>query len=79
MSQDKFQTIGSPDWIKNKKATINLKNEDDKCFEYVATVALNYEEIKKDPQRISKTKPFTNKYNWNRIKYPSKINEYFVY
>ena len=25
--------IDSPDWIKNKKATVNLKNEDDKGFQ----------------------------------------------
>ena len=24
--------IDSPDWIKKKKATINLKNTDDSCF-----------------------------------------------
>ena len=36
------------------------------------TVALNYEEIKKDPQRITKIKPFINKYNWERIKFLSK-------
>ena len=35
--------IDSPDWIKKKKATINPKNEDDKCFQYAAAVALNYE------------------------------------
>ena len=28
---------------------------------------LNHEEIKKDPQRIAKRKPFTNKYNWEGI------------
>ena len=27
--------------LKNKKVTINPKNYDDKCFQYVATVALN--------------------------------------
>ena len=32
--------IDSPNWIKNKKAIINPKNEDDKCFLYAATVAL---------------------------------------
>ena len=32
--------------LKKKKATINPKNTDDKCFQYVVTVALNYEEIK---------------------------------
>ena len=33
--------IDSPDWIKNKKATINPKPKDDKCFQYVVTVSLN--------------------------------------
>ena len=28
------------------------------------TVTLNHEEIKKDLQRITKTKPFINKHNW---------------
>ena len=38
--------IDSPDWIKKKKATMNPKNADDKYFQYVVTVALNYEKIK---------------------------------
>ena len=62
--------IDSPDWIKNKKATINLIN-DDKYFQYAVTVALNHEEIGKKLQRISKIKPFVNKYTSNRINYPS--------
>ena len=37
---------------KNKKATINSKNEDDKCFQYAATVALNSEKIKCNPERF---------------------------
>ena len=39
-------------------------------------MALNHEETKRDPQRISKIKPFINKYNWKGIKYPSKIDEW---
>ena len=35
--------IDSPKWVKNKKATINLKNTDDKCFQYAVAVALNNE------------------------------------
>ena len=34
--------IDSQDWIKMKKKTKNPKNEDDKCFQYSLTVALNY-------------------------------------
>ena len=52
--------IDSPKWLKNKKATINPKNNDDKRFQYALTVASNYEQIKKDPQVISKIKPFIN-------------------
>ena len=52
--------IDSPKWLKNKKATINPKNKDDKCFQYALTVALNYEQIKDHPKRISKIKTFTD-------------------
>ena len=55
--------IGSPERIKKKKATINLKNTDNKCFQYAVTVALNYEEIKWNSERVSSIKPFINKYN----------------
>ena len=64
--------IKSPDWIENKKATINPQNKkDDKCFQYVLTVALNHEKITRDRQRISKIKPFINQYVWNEIDFPS--------
>ena len=56
--------INPLDWIKNKKATISpINKKDNKCFQYVVTVAFNYEEIKKDPQRITTIKPVINKYN----------------
>ena len=63
--------IDSPEWLKNKKATVNPKNNDDKCCRYTLTVALNHEQIKKDPQRITKMKPFIDQYNWKEINFPS--------
>ena len=36
-------------------------------FEYAIAVSLNYEQIKKDPQKLSKIKPFTDKYNRKKI------------
>ena len=63
----------------NKKATINPKNNDGKCFQYALIVALNYEQIKKDPQRISKIKPFTDQYNWKEIHFPSQKFVCIVY
>ena len=43
---------------------------DDKCFKYALTVALNYQNIKKYPQRTSKVKPGTDQYNWKEINFP---------
>ena len=50
--------IDSPKWLKDKKSTVNPKNNDNKCFQYAVTLALNLDRTKKDPQRISKIKPF---------------------
>ena len=52
--------IDSPHWIKKKKPTINPKNTDDKCFQYAATVALNYEEIESHLERVLNIKSFIN-------------------
>ena len=68
--------IDSPKWLKNNKAKINPKNDDDKCFQYALTVALNYEQIKKHPQRIPKSKPFVNQYNWKEIDFPSNQKDW---
>ena len=32
--------IDSPEWLKNKKSTVNPKNNDDKCFLFAVTMAL---------------------------------------
>ena len=63
--------IESPKWLKDKKCTINQKNTDDKCFQYATTLALNFNNIDKHPQRISKIKPFIDNYNWNDINFPA--------
>ena len=63
--------IDSPKWLKDKKATINPINNDDKCFQYAVTLALNLDKIRKNPQRISKIKPFIEQHNWKEIDFPS--------
>ena len=68
--------VDSPEWIKNKKATIDPKNNDNNCFQYALTVALNYQKIKKDPQRISKIRPFIDQYNSKEIDFPPKQQKY---
>ena len=60
----------SSDWLKNKGATINPKNKDNECFKYAIIAALHHQEIGRNPQRISKLKPFVNRYNWKDIEFP---------
>ena len=62
---------------KSTKATINpTNNKDNKCFQYAATVALNLENSKEDPQKITKIKSFINKYNWDGIHFPSERKDW---
>ena len=41
--------IDNPRWLKNKKSTINPKNNDYKCFQYAVTLALNLDKINIHP------------------------------
>ena len=63
--------IDSPKWLKIKKTTINPKNNDDKCFQYALTVALNYQNLKSNSERMPNLKPFINRYDWKEIDFTS--------
>ena len=43
-----------PDWLACKKAIINPHNEDLECFKWAVIAATRWEEIDRDPQRISR-------------------------
>ena len=68
--------IDSPKWLKDKKSTINPKNNDYKYFEYAVTLALNLNNIDNHPERISKIKPFIDQYNWKDINFPSTSKDW---
>ena len=61
---------------KEEKSNYKSKNKDNECFKYAITVALNHEKIKKDPQRLSKIKPFIDNYNWKDIEFPSHSKDW---
>ncbi len=44
--------IKTPKWISDKKAKINIKNEDRKCFEYCMLYYKHKNEIKCNPERL---------------------------
>ena len=55
----------SPKWLKDKKSTINPKNNDDKCFQYTVTLPLNLDKINN-----------WEKYNWEDINFPSTSKDW---
>ena len=59
----------SPKWLKNKKATINPKNN--VYIQYVGAVELNHEQINSHPEIISNIKPFIDQYDWKEIDFLS--------
>ena len=63
-------------WLKDKKSTINHINNDGKGFQYAVTLALNLDKIRKNPQRISKIKPFMDQYNCKDIDLPSTSKDW---
>ena len=68
--------VKSLEWLKNKRATINPKNDDDNCFQYAITVVLNRRKIENNAQRISNIKPFINQYNWKGIDFSSHSKDW---
>ena len=65
--------LNSLGWLRGKKeAIINGDND----FQNALDDALNYQTIEKDPQRISKLKPYINKYNWEGIEFPAGPKEW---
>ena len=69
--------IETPERLKNKGATINCQNDDDdKCFQYAITIALNYNEIGNHHQRVSKVKHFIDQYNWKDIHFSSHVDDW---
>ena len=65
--------IDPPQWLKNKQATIISRNDDDKCFQYAIPVALNHEQIKSHPERMSN---IIDRYDWKEINFPSNKKDW---
>ena len=67
--------LNSLGWLQGKKEAIT-NNHNNNDFKNALDDALNYQTIEKDPQRISKLKPYINKYNWEGIDYPAGSKEW---
>ena len=79
--------LNSLGWLRGKKEEIinnnnstdnnnnnnnnNKNNSNNNDFQNALNDALDYQTIESHPQRISKLKPYINKYNWKGINFPA--------
>ena len=63
-----------PKFISDKKAVINMKNDDDQCFKWAVTRALN--PVKRDSERVTKKlRNQAEEFNWEGIASPMKVKD----
>ena len=62
--------IPLPDWLAKKKAIINPKNLDEKCFKWSVIAASKWEEIDSNHQRVSKLRRYKNEFDWSGMSFP---------
>ena len=68
--------LNSLGWLQGKKEAITNNNNNSNDSKNALNDALNYQTIEKDPQRISKLKPYVNKYNWEGVDFPAGSKEW---
>jgi hypothetical protein len=79
--------IDLPQWIKSKKATINIKNDDQKCFKYCMLYHKYKDQIKDNPERLYHYKKIeenetinkVSNYDFTNIKFPVDTEDVFKF
>ena len=71
--------LNSLGWLQGKKEAITNNNNNSNDSKNALNDALNYQTIEKDPQRISKLKPYVNKYNWEGVDFPAGSKEWQIF
>ena len=67
-----------PLFIRKKKAVINMKNEDNQCFKWAVTRALN--PAKNNSERVTKElREQSKKYDWSGITFPTKVKDIHIW
>ena len=67
--------LNSSGWLQSKKDAI-INNNNKNNFQNTLDDALNYQSIETHPERISKLKPYINKYNWEGINFQAGSKEW---
>ena len=70
--------IPLPKKIRDKKAVINMKNDDDQCFKWSVTRALH--PVEKNSERITKILKYqSERLDWSGLKFPVKLDQIVIF
>lgn len=64
-----------PEQISNKKATINIKNDDDYCFKYSVLCHTEKIYMKPHPERVSYYKTLQHNINFEGVNFPASFDD----
>ena len=67
--------LNSLGWLRDKKEAI-INNNNNNIFQNALDDVLKYQTIETHSERISKLKPYINKYNWEEINFPAGSKEW---
>ena len=59
-----------PQWIINKKAVRNIKNQDQECFKWAAIAGLNKPTNPNNPCNVSSYSTYEELYDWSMLTFP---------
>ena len=77
----KYRPIGGstyirlPDKLRNKKACLNVENNDNMCFKWALLSAIHPAPKKDNPKRLSNYKPYEEELNFDGIDFPVKMED----
>src|ERR1043165_1410376 len=67
--------IASPAWLSKKKATLNIRNNDERCFLYCILAAAHYVGFKDHADRVTKYAPYLHELNVEGLTFPIEIGQ----
>ena len=70
------QYLALPKWIRDKKAVINVKNDDDECFQWAILSAIHHEEVDSTHTgRVSQYKQWEDDLNFGGLEFPMEVDK----
>lgn len=71
--------IKLPKEISNKKAVINIQNNDEKCFVWAVLSALKCNSVKKNAHRVSNYRSYLEELDLTNIEFPVTLNQIDIF